>query len=321
MSTIFFINLRAAMDTFLYIFLNNSLPVFLLIGLGFLLERSFCLDITTLTKITFYAVVPALAFVSLINTDIPADLGFIVLFSLALLFMQYLTARIVAMPASFPQSKAAVLANSLMFFNSGNMGLPLIMLTFRDSQFLGTAITIQITVMIIQTIFSQTLGFYIAEAGKAANTWKKSIQNVMKMPIIYSVVVAVLLKKSTIDITELFLWTSVEYLHDMLIGISLLTLGIHLAKTGLRFDIRGMFIPTFLRLIGGPLLAYGLAVLFKFDQFTTSVLVLSSAMPTAINIALISIESDTSPRYASQIVVSTTVLSILTIPLIIILAV
>jgi hypothetical protein len=42
----------------------------------------------------------------------------------------------VAMPASFPQSKAAVLANSLMFFNSGNMGLPLIMLTFRDSQFL-----------------------------------------------------------------------------------------------------------------------------------------------------------------------------------------
>jgi predicted permease len=305
------------METFLFIFINNTLPVFLLIGVGFILGRAFSLDIATLTKITFYAVIPALVFVSMTNTDIPSDIGFIILFSLAYLLSQYLVARIASLSVGMSQAKTSVLANSLMFFNSGNMGLPLIILAFSGTPYFGAAVTIQIAVMVIQTIFSQTLGFYIAEKGKKTNTWKRSFLVVLRMPTIYAVIAALLFKGVNVDVTSVFLWTSLEYLEQMLIGISLLTLGIHLAKTDLHIQMRSVFFPTILRLIAGPAIAFLLSMVFGFDSFTTSVLVLSSAMPTAVNIALISIESDTSPEYSSQIVVATTLMSIITIPFII----
>ena len=57
----------------LHILTQNILPIFLLIGLGFLLDRKFPLNIITLTKVYFYIFVPSFTFVNLYQTAIRLD--------------------------------------------------------------------------------------------------------------------------------------------------------------------------------------------------------------------------------------------------------
>ena len=52
-----------------------------------------------------------------------------------------------------------------------------------------------------------------------------------------------------------------------------------------------------------------LILVFRFDNFTAQVLMMSSAVPTALNTALIAMERDNYPDFAAQTVLYATLLS------------
>ena len=45
-----------------HIFMNSMIPIFILIGVGFILDRKFKLDLYTLSKLNFYILLPTFVF-------------------------------------------------------------------------------------------------------------------------------------------------------------------------------------------------------------------------------------------------------------------
>jgi len=99
--------------------------------------------------------------------------------------------------------------------------------------------------------------------------------------------------------------------------IVLMTLGAQLAKIRLTSGMFDVIISSFCRLIVGPLIAFGIIKVFHFDALTAQVLLVSTSMPSALGTALIAIELNNEPQFASQAVLFSTLISSITVSFII----
>jgi len=68
-----------------------------------------------------------------------------------------------------------------------------------------------------------------------------------------------------------------------------------------------------MRLIGGPILAVILLKLFGAQGILAQALMISSSVPTSVNTALIAVEYNNRPDFASQAVMVSTLLSAITL--------
>ncbi len=295
------------------IFISNILPVFLILAVGYLLAVRFTLDIYTLTKINFYGVTPAFIFASIYTADLPSGMIYILLFILLSYLGNYLAAGLSGRAAGLPKSEHSAHINSVLFYNSGNMGLPVIILVFTGTAFLDQGVAIQIMIIMLGNILVQTLGFSIAWSGTRRRPVSETLRNIFTLPSIYATAAAFLFKLVPADLTLLFFWPAVEYLRAMLIGLALLTFGVQLRNTPKKAAHPVILLPVFIRLIISPLIAVLVISIFPFDPYTSRVLLIGSAMPSAINTALIAVESGNAPDFASQVVLVSTFLSIVTV--------
>jgi predicted permease len=300
---------------FTFILVKNILPVFIIIFLGYLLSRKFNLDIVTLSKLNFYIFVPALIFDKVYQTDISLQFMQVIIFGVVILILMAGIAWLISRILGHTTAMASALSNSVMFYNSGNFGLPLIMLVFGDTNYTTYAVSIQIVILIIQSLTTYSVGFF--NAGRGQLHYRDTFKKILTMPAIYSVLLAFLLKLVNVDITKLFFWPAIEYMKDGLVPVALLTLGTQLSHT--RFVLKNwdVYIASLTRLLGGPLLAYILLKIMGIEGVMAQVLFISSSVPTAVNTALIAVEFKNEPDFASQVVMTSTILSAVTLTIVI----
>ena len=124
------------MHPVLQIFLYNIVPIFIMILAGVFLGKKFVLDIKTLTKVNFYVTVPAFTFSRLYTTELSSDQLIVVVFAVVLLVIQAIGSDLVGRSRGFEVSKRKAFQNSVMFFNSANIGIPLITLVFSTGMYL-----------------------------------------------------------------------------------------------------------------------------------------------------------------------------------------
>ncbi len=303
------------MEFFLFILINNIAPIFLIISLGYIIATIFDLDIFTLSKLHFYIFVPALIIVEIYNTEIKDNMLKVLIFSLLLIIVLDLLVRFIAKLRKNTLCRRNAIKNSAMFYNAGNFGIPLIMLIFKGTPYEAHAMSIQIIILVIQGLTFHTIGFY--NAGRGQMDYKNTIKKIFTMPPVYSVAVVMIMKLCPYNFSEFFLWPSIEYLAKGFIPVALLALGAQLSRT--KFNIRDLdiHIATIIRLCGGPLVAFILLKLMGITGVTAQVLFISSAVPAAVNTALIAVEFDNEPDFASQVVLSTTIISSITLTAII----
>jgi predicted permease len=209
--------------------------------------------------------------------------------------------------------------NSVMFYNSGNIGIPLVTLIFCSSPFLingktpylTLALTTQVVILVVQNITTNTLGFL--NAGKGSMGLRESLRSILTMPILYAVPLAFILKALPFRLEDFPLWPALEYLKDGLISVALLTLGVQFSKIKFSLKNNEVYISNFVRLIGGPAVAFLLLWALKVRGVPAQTLMISSALPTAVNTALIAVERNNEPDFACQTVVSATLFSALTL--------
>lgn len=314
------------MNVILHILSMNILPIFLLIGLGFILDRQFHLQITTLTKINFYLFVPSFTFTYLYVTDIRIDAVKAFLITILILIANYVLSYLIAKARKYPDSLKYAFQNSIMFYNSGNIGIPLVTLVFStgiylvgdETPWLTLALSIQIMILVVQNITVNTIGFI--NAGRASLSVRQAILNVLRMPTVYMVPLAFLLKLVPFDIRVLPIWPVLNYARNGQVPVALIILGVQLSKSQFRLGHGDVYLAAAARLLVGPLLALAFIRLFGLDGLTAQVLLISASVPTAVNSALIAVESDNHPDFATQVVIVTTVLSALTMTAVIYLA-
>ena len=105
---------------------------------------------------------------------------------------------------------------------------------------------------------------------------------------------------------------------DALIPVMLLTLGMQLAQsTSLRPDVDlGLVAVAKLALV--PLVAAALGRLFDLEGDAFGVLVIQSAMPPAVFCAVVALEFDLEAERVTRAVLTTTLLALLTLPVVLV---
>ena len=309
------------MAAFLYILSNNIIPIFTIIALGFILNKKFNLNIHTLSKLSLYLFAPSFIFVNLYTTDLKLDMLKILFFCIIYLAANDLLAKAISVFRKYDIGKANAFKNSIMFNNSGNIGVSLITLVFSSAPFivdgktpyLEEALAAQIIILMFQNIASNTLGFYYA--GRAKMNLKDSLRQIFTMPAIYVVPLAFLLNYQHFDITMSPVWNALVYIKGGLVPMALITLGVQLSKTKFNFGSVDVYISAFARLIFGPALALILIIFFGFTGVVAQTVLIASSVPTAVNTVLIAVECDNNQDFAAQVVMVSTIFSAVTLTL------
>lgn len=302
------------MSNFMGILVNIILPVFIQIGVGFLIQKKFHLNLQTLAKIQFYAFIPALLFNKIYTSDISGgDIGMIMIFAVSLFTVMTIVATLVSRACGFHIKREKALVNAVTLLNSGNFGLPLVALLYAGPM-ATTALTFQVFFMLTQNILMNTFGLFNCTFGKYS--MKEGLLKILRMPMIYSIIIAFVLKITVIPVPGALL-SSTEIMGMALVPVAIFTLGAQLAETRIRLNSLVVYVPVILRLMVGPLVGYFFIKLFGLQGLMAQVLFIASAAPSAVNSLLLSIEFDSDPEYASQTVFISTVLSALTVSVVI----
>ena len=205
-----------------------------------------------------------------------------------------------------PENKRKVLMYASMFSNAGNAGLPIISLVFGPTGVFYASMYL-IPPRILQ--WTVGLGFFVKpEKGG----W---VKNVLLNPMVVMIYIGAVLMITNWQIPGVF-GTAIANLGGMTGPLSMILIGATLAHMDWKmlFD-RSVLFTSFLRLIAFPLLfAVGLTLVHA-DQMAMSICVILLAMPVASNTAAMAERYGGNHVFASACVSVSTLLSVVTVPL------
>lgn len=299
------------MEYFFFILTNIMLPIFLVILSGAVVNIILKLDIKTLTKLMFNLLIPVMLFMKIYESDLDASVAFdVIIITSGTMFTIYLISFFLSKIFKFSKSEASVFINSSTYFNSGNFSLPLMQLLFNNP----FVISIQAIVLLTSSILFFTTGVITAGAGERGI--RKTIQYILKLPLLYVMVFALILKNIDIQIYNP-IKDALNLISNGFSTIAIITLGAQLSQIKVNLSNIKIYLSNFIRLLGAPIVAYLLVTLFGVQGLVAQVLIIGSGAPTAINVVLTSIEMDNEPEFASQAVFSSTLLASITMTFVI----
>ena len=307
------------MNQFFEITLSVILPIFLVMSFGYLITKVVTLDLGSLSKLNFYVFIPVFMFYSLlIFKPGNREISMTIIFNLLLACLSFAVMYGLTRWMRFSPNLAAASTLGVMIFNSANYGIPVINLfLFGDEHVQGEGVAIQVITITTMNIITYTLGVLLMGGW---SEWKKGIQTILKLPIIYALIAALLLRGFDVMLPDP-LMTSLKWTADGMMSIALLTLGAQLGQAGISLrHPKELWITISARLLAGPLLAFALLKLFILMHLMepgllAKVLFISSSFPTAVATVLFGIEYDKEPTFAADVVFITTLLSAVTVSL------
>jgi hypothetical protein len=292
------------------VLINVVLPVFIVAGLGAAAYHFLRLDTRTLSRVTFYLFAPALIFDSLVTSDVGgSELGQIVaavlLMTLLLWGLGLLAAR--ALRLEGPTQAAFLLAVLLM--NAGNYGLPVTLFAFGQEGLARASLYFPITALL-----SSSLGVYLSARGRAPA--RLALRRMLGVPLLYATALGLILNLLQVSPPEP-LQKAIHLLGQASIPTMLLVLGAQLVNTikskQTNLYLAPMGTVVVLRLLAAPALAWAIARVLGMQGLALNVVVLESAMPTAVITTILATEFDSNPPFAALAVLTTTLLSIPTV--------
>ena len=278
-------------------------PVFFVIGVGYYLgKKNPKFDTNFITVFAGNIGTPAMIFYTVTTTGITLNI-FIHYFVYALLMIGGF-ALIGLILLFLLRKDLSMELPPLILPNTGNMGIPICLFAYGTE---GLGIASAVASVII--LFHFTLGIFLAKK-------KFSLDVVVKSPPVYAIIISVIFLFFQIQ-TPLFLENTTFLLTYATIFLVLMSLGIALTK--LKFSLKDSILLSLCRVILGPIIAFIIIYYFNLSGFAAGVLLIQSAMPSAILNYLVG--SMYSPKkivdsIASTIVVST-IMSFFTIPIVV----
>ncbi len=295
------------------VFTQVLLPILLMFGAGWALDRIWKVDLATVVRLTINLFVPAFVFYELTTKQMEGTLAWkAVGFTICMVIVLFVIAGVVAKLSGYTRARTRSLQIASGFYNSANYGIPLMHLVFP-----GLAEAVQVFVILVQNIGNFTLGVFLVSS--ASNPGLRALLPILRQPSVWAVIVALavrgILGPLTPDLSGgmRWLWVPLQYFHDGLVALALVTLGVQLSRTAARSALPGLGWALVLRLIAGPLVGWGLATLFAFEGEIYLAMILGTAFPTAVNTALIAHEFKADSEYATGAVFWSTMFSMVTV--------
>lgn len=297
------------MQYFIFILTQNLFPIFIQIGIGFVIQKKFNLSIQTLSKIQIYVLTPALLFDSIYNSVIKQDVVMqILVFNIILYIFLYVSSIVVAKGFRFESNRKKAFVNSLILSNQGNYLIPLLGLVFVG-ELADYAVSLQLMIIMIQTFVLNTLGLYNASGGSI--TFKEAVRRFFSLPMVYVFAAGLFFKETHIEVWKPVI-TSIGIMGKSFVTVALLTLGMQLSETKLHSLDYKMLISNLIKLVISPAFAFLMVYLLGYSGIVAKVLIISAAAPSAVNSVLWAIEFGGDAEFAAQSVLTSTLFSAVT---------
>lgn len=284
------------------------LPIFIVVGLGIVVQKKMELDLRTLSKLNTYFLLPAVCFTNLYERELSLSLFIkIIAFLLLLTAVLVLLSTLISRVLKFEKKLSASYKNSTVLTNAGNFGIPMSELVFKQEPI---GIAIAVIVSAYQNIITFTYGMFTSVSSERVKTGM--MKELLTQPIIYSILMALLLKALPIQIPKP-IWEPIQNISDAFLAIALLTLGAQLANLTYKGISKVLYISILSRLILSPAVAFLLISVMQLKGVTAAALFIASAYPTSRNSALLALEYNNHPEFATQAVLLTTIVSSITV--------
>ncbi len=290
------------------VFTQVLLPILVMFGIGWVLDRRFRFDIGTLVKLNIYLFVPAFIFVQIVQSDLSATLAVrVVAFSAAIIASMFILGALVGRVMGYERPQTRALQLAAMFYNSGNYGIPLMALAYP-----GAGPVLQVFVVVTMNVTTFTVGVLLA--ANSQHTGWRAFLPVLRQASIWAVSAAFLVRAWHLPVPEVrWLWVPLQYFAGGFVAIALITLGAQISKTARPTQFTRLGWALVLRLLAAPLIACALVGVFGFTGETAKIMILGASFPTAVNIALLAHEFDADSHFAASAVFASTLLSMITV--------
>lgn len=189
----------------------------------------------------------------------------------------------------------------LSFTNTANMGIPICMLALGEQ-----AVVVAVVIFMISTIVQFSVGVAIVDG-------RNVFKSMATTPVFYATILAF-----TISLLDFTVPKPVVDTLDMLgataIPLMLISLGVSLQSLHIR-DFYTSLVMSVVRLLGGFLLGLLICEMFDLQGIVRGVVIIQASMPSGVACYMLARMYDREPKEVAGVVVVSTVLSFLTLPL------
>lgn len=194
----------------------------------------------------------------------------------------------------------------LLFPNCGNMGLSLCMFGFGD-----TGLALGLGIFMAMTVCQFTLGILIVD--QSGKGMAGRLLDLAKQPIVHAAIFALACKALDYQLPE-WAGNSLTLMGGVTIPLMLMTLGVSLAQLSISNLPRALTVSV-ARLLGGFLLGLAAVTFYDLQGVERGVVLVQASMPVAVFNYLLAIRYHQSPRDTAGMVVLSTLIAFLCLPL------
>ncbi|MCB8888817.1 AEC family transporter [Vreelandella malpeensis] len=274
-------------------------PVLAGAGLGFVwVRRGHPYPIEFVTRLVFNIGTPSLVLASLAGASIDAHTFGRTMLATALV-ISLMGVAAFAMARLLRRDWRVILA-PMMYPNTGNMGLPVVLYAFGSAGF-----AYGITVMVTVSLFQFTIGAMLSSQGNPLKT-------LVKTPTVYAILISMTLLLTD---TALPAWiaNTVDLMSGFTVPLMLITLGVSLASIQVK-SLRSGLGFTLLRIPLAAGTAWVVAGLLGLPPLAQSILVVQMCMPVAVFNYLFAQRAQREPAYVASLVFCSTLLALFYLP-------
>lgn len=295
---------------------QQVLVLFVLIAVGFVCGKKGILNDSSschITDIVLYVVTPCVmitAFQREFSFELLGKILIATLCASLIIAGSILVAKLVFHDKDVGRRK--VLQFSVIFSNCGFMSLPLQKAILGDDGWFYGSIFVAVF-----NIFVWTYGLVSMSGDRKQLSFKKLAFN----PGIVGVIAAIVLFVCRIDLPYI-ISQPVEYLSDLNTPLPMLVIGFYLSKADFKkaFTDLGGYIAMAVRLIVIPVAAAFVMALFRLDPAIIVAFIIASSAPTAATTTMFAAKFNRDVELSVSVVAATTLVSIVTMPLVVALA-
>lgn len=293
--------------------IETIIPIIVMIIIGYVLKRIDVLKAEhamALNKIVINIAIPSLIFLAIYNIDLSilpiiAPIPFI---CIIVGILSGLIAYIFATIKKYPEkTRWSILLTSAMF-NSGFMGYPIVLGVFGGDG-LVRAVFYDLGSMILFIAFGVLL--LLIYGGKYTEILKRALI----FPPLWAVAIALFLNFINFDI-GFIASNTLKYLSGAAIPLIMISLGLSLEFKGITENIQAVFSVSIIKLIIAPAIAFLIVLSLSMGGLERQVTIIESAMPSAMLSLVLAITYDLDIKTAASCIFASTILSLVTIPLI-----
>ena len=296
--------------TLFQILVNVIAPVFIVIAIGFFIQRFASLNIRSISDVCIYAFTPCLVFTLIVESSVSGHEWLQITFvTVATALVMFGVSWVSAKALGLGKMLTSGLMVSTSLVNTGAYGLPVILLAFGQK-----GLELAVAFLIVSSLMMWTLGIFVASNG--ASSLRESLTNVVRLPQIYALLAAIALRTNGLQVPQP-MTESVRLLGNASIPSMLIVLGMELSNS--RFVKRGwvnwklVSLSSTLKLLFPIIPVTLFSILIGLGDLARKVTMVQACMPTAITGLVLTLRFEGDSRFVSSVILVATLGSVITL--------